>query len=148
MSLGSVFLDKPTPQESERISLCKKGGCIISAMLGLTPAQRAQLGPAEFHHIKVGNVTVGQRFGYAVSRYFHRGILPRGYTQAQAREEFGPTIMSSAAFHNRFGSDQELLDRQDDAIGWPRAVIERTRHRPERSRCLPGRKGFPRRGIA
>lgn len=117
-------------------------GCVVCAMLGKTTGLRI-----EYHHFKEG-VQLGHRFGVALCLYHHRGVLPKGYTQALARAEFGPSVISSAAFHRRFGDDQALLNFQDDAVGYARATIERVRHNPERSRGLPGRKHFPREGLA
>lgn len=146
-SFGSTHLLPATAAEVARREACRKAGCVACRILaGGAPNHWPQLGRIEYHHFTEG-VQLGHRFGVALCEYHHQGRIPRGYSQAQAREEFGPSLkLSSKAFHRRFGDDQELLDKQDDAIGYARVTIERERHNPKRSRCLPGRKTVPRNG--
>lgn len=111
---------KPTKAEADYIEIVKEGPCIACTVLverGLLPAWKAQ-GPSDFHHLKSGNIRRGHMHGVALCGWHHRGLLDWGYTHADMREEYGPSLMDgSRLFHDTFGSDDELLARQRELIG-------------------------------
>lgn len=109
MSFGSKSLPKPTPAESARISLAKHRGCIACRY-----DKANSESPIEYHHILVGGRRVGHRYGLALCAGHHRGVPPYA----------GVSLMDgSKRFHNRYGSDQTLLNAQDDLLMLPRVEL-------------------------
>jgi len=117
--------------DRKRMGACKKTGCMACRKEGYWACAL----PIEYHHLLVGGLRVGHRYAVALCPWHHQGHPLRFKTIEQMREDYGPNLHDeSRAFHERFGTDQELLDRQDDAIGVARTVIP---GRPEgkKSRC-------------
>lgn len=93
--------------------------CLIEGVVG-------QCGHPEYNHIVEGNRRVGHHFGYCLGSWHHRADAP--YPASEMAEVHGPSLArGSKPFHARYGTDQELLDKQADLIGWPRIKIERTK---------------------
>ena len=111
---------KPTKAEAARIVAVKEGPCIACSTLverGLLAAWKAQ-GPCDYHHLKSGNVRRGHEFGIALCGWHHRGLVDFGCTHAEMRDHYGPSLMDgSRLFHETFGSDDELLARQNKILG-------------------------------
>ena len=112
---------KPTKREAERIVACKEGPCVYCARWSqLHPFGRVSIVyGCDFHHFKSGNIRRGHRYGVGACVWHHRGIPPEGFSSAQARDQMGPSLMDgSRLFHETYGSDDELLEIQDELIGW------------------------------
>lgn len=132
MSFGSKSLEKPTADEQARMDLMKIRGCLISGYQG------------EIHHLLVGGMRAGHRYTICLNSYLHRGVPFGLFTLEHCKKLWGPSLAAgSKAFHRRNGTDQELLNRQDGLIGWPRAIIQRQRN-PRKSQTQPSAKNYPR----
>jgi hypothetical protein len=132
VSLGSKSLHPATAWERKRIEVCKDCGCVICRHQGTWACSL----PIEYHHILVGGLRAGHRYGLALCIYHHQGRAKPGYTKAKMREEFGPNLRDeSKAFHALHGSDQELLDKQDQLIGYMPTTIPQRAERNKKSRC-------------
>ncbi|WDS36223.1 Ref family recombination enhancement nuclease [Pseudoxanthomonas sp.] len=112
----------PTLAEGRRIAECKEGVCIpclIWKESGKAPANFwPQIG-GDYHHTKSGNIRRGHRFGFCNCGWHHRGLLDFACTHDEMRQHYGPSLMDgSRLFHETYGSDDELIARQDSLIGW------------------------------
>lgn len=119
MSMGSG--KKPTRKEVERIVASKEGECMACALL----AERDELEPelvvvgCDYNHAKSGNIRRGHRWGYALCVWHHRRHPHGQWDFKRMRHIYGPSLMDgSALFHSTFGSDDDLIARQDKTIGW------------------------------
>lgn len=91
--------------------------CMVLVERGELRAWKAQ-GPCDYHHLKSGNIRRGHDFGIALCGWHHRGLADFGCSSAEMRDEYGPSLMDgSRLFHNTFGTDDELLERQNKMIG-------------------------------
>lgn len=104
MSFGSRSLPAMTGEERERVARCKTFGCIACRNDGQFTSEFG----AEYHHLLVGGIRAGHRFGIALCTAHHRGGQCTGVSLAAG----------SKPFHARYGGDQALLDYQDRLIGW------------------------------
>ena len=104
---------KPTKRESEYIERCKTGPCVACHIIGEFTR------PCDFHHTKSGNRRRGHMYGVGLCLHHHRGHPHDGWTHAQMREYFGPSLMDgSRLFHLTYGSDDDLIALQRELIGW------------------------------
>lgn len=89
------------------------GNCMACAQLGL---DRSGSGAVQWHHTagkKRHDLTVGLCLWHHAGRPWERD---RGHDWC--RENLGPSLAGgSKPFHDRFGSDAELLAMQDEALG-------------------------------
>jgi hypothetical protein len=75
--------------------------------------------PGEIHHLLLGSVRAGHLYTICLCYHHHR---------KNHQPTLGPSLSGgSKEFHARYGSDQELLDYQNDLICSPRTTIQRTR---------------------
>lgn len=122
-SFGSKALPAETAEEHERNQRAKRAGCIACYLDG-----RNACGAVETHHVKLGNRQVGHRFTIELGAWHHQGIKPSALSAVVVEQLFGPSLARNPrAFHERYGSDQALLDAQDRRLGYPLARIERAR---------------------
>lgn len=97
--------------ESDRITAIKELGCIIARLRG-----HGWVYP-EAHHLLSGNKRIGHMATIGLNPYSHRGVPFNGWTLAQCREWFGPSLADgSKPFHAEFGSDAELLAIQNKML--------------------------------
>lgn len=107
----------PTVAQAARIVAAKEGPCMACVVLGEDDRQRCDAEGCDFHHMKSGNIRRGHEFGIALCVWHHRGYPLSGLTSKQMRELFGPSLMDgSRLFHEAFGSDDVLLERQNQLI--------------------------------
>lgn len=141
-SFGSRSLPPPTREEVNRRERARRLGCVACNKQGRFSLQ---CGAPQFHHFKIGNQQAGHRFGVILGGWHHEAIPLPGSTAEQMRARFGPSLAEgSKPFHDAYGSDQDLLDYQDDLLGLPRVAIERTRN-PDKPRATSASsKNFPR----
>lgn len=108
---------KPTKREAEYITRCKEGPCVacyVECGIDENPADGC-----DFHHMKSGNMRRGHMYGVGLCIYHHRGHPHDGWTHAEMREYFGPSLMDgSRLFHLTYGSDDDLIALQRELIGW------------------------------
>jgi hypothetical protein len=75
--------------------------------------------PCEINHIIDGG-RVSHDHVYGLSSWFHRGICDEGMTPSQMTAAYGPSLgLGSKTFHDRFGSDQVLLEYQCRVLELP-----------------------------
>lgn len=127
----------PTKAERRRMERIVELGCVACRKDGIGPLK---LPPCEVHHLLDGGVRRGHGFTIGLCAWHHRGkpldipglasrvayflgkagskhpavttILEHGHTQM-----FGPSLANgSRPFHERYGSDDELLEYQNTIL--------------------------------
>lgn len=105
-----------TKAQRERMAAIKSGPCMACLVLverGRLPDFKAD-GPSDAHHLKSGNLRRGHDFTIALCGWHHRAVPDWGHTAGDMREVYGPSLMDgSRLFREAFGSDDELLQRQE-----------------------------------
>lgn len=102
---------KPTFEEKCRMEDCKFLGCICCWFIDRPWVF------AEYNHIVEGNRRKGHMYGYALCRFHHRNEPLDGMTKKQTAELLGPSLgAGSKPFHARWGSNQELLEAQNQML--------------------------------
>lgn len=72
--------------------------------------------PCDYHHFKSGDRRRGDEFGVGLCVWHHRGH-PENMTHSEARKVLGPSLAEgSRPFHDEFGSDDELLEIQEEIL--------------------------------
>lgn len=117
--------DKITAAHRARFAAMQAIGCVICTVYFEAPGT-----PGQVHHLLSG----GKRIGHDATIYLHpwfhageppttrRGGVVRQQTIAEATKLYGPSLAHDRpAFEARFGTEQELLEMQNDLI----AVYER-----------------------
>lgn len=111
----------PTKAESARIVAAKEGRCICCLILHERGELDEQMiaSPCDYHHPKSGNIRRGHRFGFALCRWHHERHPWGQWTHRQMAKFYGVSLKDgSALFHRTYGSDDELIARQDALLGW------------------------------
>ena len=95
-----------------RYDKLQKIGCLACRHYGYIQA-------ADMHHLLAGNKRRGNEATIPLCEYHHRNVWhTRFKTKKLAQTLLGPSLAeSSKAFHERFGSDEELLAEADRLIG-------------------------------
>lgn len=105
MSFGGKSLTKA---DIERRRAIHEGGCMACIQRGI---DMAGSGYVQWHHLS-GRKHHDRTIGLCL--FHHQGRPMYDYTMDQCRDYFGPSLFhESKAFHAEFGSDDELLDRQN-----------------------------------
>ena len=103
---------KPTKSESKRMDKLSRVRCVACWGNGLT------CGRTEVHHTLSGGRRRGHAFTVPLGLYHHQGIPLPGWTMHQMRTYFGPSLeLESRAFHEEFGTDDELLAKVNKHLG-------------------------------
>ena len=106
----------PTKAQEARIVAIKEGPCMACMVLverGLIQRFKAD-GPCDAHHLKSGNIRRGHDFTIGLCGWHHRQIVDWAHTHQDMREAYGPSLMDgSRKFREAFGSDDDLLERQN-----------------------------------
>lgn len=72
---------------------------------------------------------MGQDFTFGLCSWHHRGVCMDGYTSSQMTAIKGPSFAKNPrAFHDRYGSDAEILEKQNLLLGKYREVVHATRY--------------------
>ena len=107
--------NKPmTDREWELIEEAKTGTCIPCWLLvqaGVLESDEAYL-YAGWDHAKLGNLRIGHVYGWASCNWHHQGLVidREGWTHAQWREKYGPSLAEGTGpFHEMFGSQEALM---------------------------------------
>lgn len=116
---------KPTEEDWDRMGTIKRLGCLACWLnLGLTLAEMIREAAntslrgrplCEAHHLKDGNQRRGHQFTIGLCPWHHDARPPTGtFSKKAAERELGPSLqMDARAFHERYGSDDELLAIQN-----------------------------------
>jgi hypothetical protein len=114
---------KPTKREAERIVACKEGRCMACIIQQEKTGNYCDNDGCDYHHMLMGGRRRGHRFGIALCAHHHRKVPLDGYRTTEMVCYFGPSLMDgSKAFHQAYGSDDDLLKLQDELIGWQDGV--------------------------
>ncbi len=110
MSFWSKSLPAPNDAQKRRFEAIKRIGCICCLI-------RSNASVAcEIHHLVSGNKRRGHEFSIGCCEWHHRGVCYGG--SKRATELLGPSLANgSKPFHAAFGSDDELLDYQNNLLG-------------------------------
>lgn len=104
-----------TPRAREhRFRRLMEMGCIACWKSGLM-----NLAHLEIHHLNLGGNAGQKRRGdeYTIPLCkWHHQADPGIYKVKYMREHIGPSLKQSRAFRERYGSDDELLDKTNDLI--------------------------------
>lgn len=92
--------------------------CWLWEQSGHAPAMFTGLcGHLEFNHMKSGNVRIGHLWGYSLGSWHHQGRVIEGFTHAQMRKQFGPSLADgSALFRDTYGDAASMLEAQDEIL--------------------------------
>ena len=89
----------------------------------------------EIHHLLVGGLRVSHLATVGLCAWCHRGAKEAGETITSMRWLCGPSLFHhKREFYERWTSDQYLLDKQNDEIGYPPWPIP-SRSPRRKSRC-------------
>lgn len=117
---------KPTQAEADRIVRCKSGPCVACELWAQHPdcpqgfrgAYIDDNGGGDYHHLLSGGRRRGHMFGVCLCPWHHRAVLDWGMTHEEMRDLYGPSLAEgSKRFHETFGNDQALLDKQAEILG-------------------------------
>lgn len=107
----------PTKEEVARIVACKEGRCVACWIQEQRGLNACDGGGCDYHHMKSGNIRRGHMYGIGLCVWHHRGHPSEGYRDTEMRAYFGVSLMDgSRAFHQAYGTDDELLGIQDYLI--------------------------------
>lgn len=74
-------------------------------------------GPTEVHHLLSGGRRIGHQATLPLGRWHHRRVPWGSASIADMRMTFGPSLADgSKPFHERFGSDEELLQMVNEKL--------------------------------
>lgn len=77
----------------------------------------------DYHHLLSGGRRRGHVYGVGLCLWHHRGRIADdwhsfGMTHKEMRDYYGPSLAEgSKPFHAAYGTDQDLLDKQDELLG-------------------------------
>ena len=102
---------KPNKTDVSRFEAFQRIGCIACHQLGFFSLPQA-------HHLLSGNVRRGHQFSIPLCPYHHVSQLPSGAKSSKAIATLlGPSLArESKRFHERFGTDDELLAKVNELI--------------------------------
>jgi hypothetical protein len=111
---------KPTREEAAYIEAIKTGPCIACLVWdesGQSPPMFVGAWGCDAHHLLSGGHRIGHFFAIGLCGHHHRRIPLEGFSHAHMRALFGPSLMDgSKTFRATYGSDAELLARQDESL--------------------------------
>jgi hypothetical protein len=112
----------PTKAQQERFTRILDFGCVCCYVDGTdvlkaygavqdTPHQ-----PCEIHHMLRGNKRIGHDASIGLCAVHHRGVS--SLSRADRLIIYGPSWhLERRAFRERYGSDQDMIDMQNELIG-------------------------------
>jgi hypothetical protein len=101
----------PTKAQQRRQDTIREIGCIACLLGGLGFRH------PEIQHLNSCGRNISQDHTIGLCDWHHRGVLPDGLVTSAATILFGPSFAkSSRQFHDRYGSDAELLEKQNMLI--------------------------------
>jgi hypothetical protein len=117
---------KATADESQRMDLVKRLGCIFCRLNPLLGLMVASTGPCDAHHELSGGRRIGHLATIGGCLWHHRGQPPVvGMSQDAAIERYGPSVATgSKALHAMYGSDAELLEFQNELLAMVEEVTD------------------------
>ena len=105
----------PTKAEKKRMEKIVELGCVCCRMR-LPRKDSHNIGPGECHHLLDGGVRRGHAFTICLCAFHHRGD-DGGWGKDYAIQFKGQSLAYDArAFHEEFGTDDELLEYQNTLL--------------------------------
>lgn len=106
----------PTKAEAQWITDVKRFGCLCCMALGYRWERDGPL--VEAHHLLSGSIRRGHLFTIGLCAWHHRAaVVVSGWSLAVHRRLLGPSLAEgSVPFHARFGTDDELLAKQQRLV--------------------------------
>ena len=93
----------PTQAEADRMARVAALGCVACSAWGHST-------PAQVHHLLSGNKRRGHLYTIPLCPWHHVGAIPTGSARRLMEGLLGPSLaLQSKRFHERFGTDEELL---------------------------------------
>lgn len=116
---------KPTAAESARIVLVKRLGCICCMLNREMGKPTSCFGPCEAHHLLSGGIRRGHAFTIGLGLWHHQGQRPHSTIGTDITiTTFGPSVATgSKAFHEMYGTDDELLEFQNALLEQATSII-------------------------
>ena len=106
-----------TKAENARFTAIKEGHCMACIQRGIDVSGQ---GLVEVHHLS-GKKRHDRTVGCCV--WHHRSVLFWGHNHHEMREHYGPSLAEgSKPFHEAFGSDDALLERQNELLEGAKAA--------------------------
>jgi hypothetical protein len=104
---------KATKMQVKRFEAIKESGCICCRLSSVAPQY------PEIHHLLSGGRRRGHDETIGLCAWHHRGVKPDYYqTKREVRALMGPSLAEgSKPFHAEYGSDDQLLQIQNELIG-------------------------------
>lgn len=101
----------------DRYEALRSIGCIACRIEGQTDC-----GPVEIHHLNLGGYAGQKRRGddYTIplGKWHHRGVSHWNLHSSVMEQHFGPSLArQSSEFRQRYGTDDELLERVNRMVG-------------------------------
>lgn len=104
----------PTKAEAARMDAIKAGPCVACHQLSITSKF------PDIHHLLSGGRRRGHAYTIGLCQWHHRGFPFDGCTYEGMRFIYGASLAyGSKPFHERFGSDEELLQIQNELLVMP-----------------------------
>lgn len=104
----------PTPAQQRRFVLIRDLGCVCCWLLSIGGQG------CEIHHQTMGGKAGQKRLGHdytiGLCGWHHQGSRPPGVTFREMVATFGPPLTRSRPFRERFGTDEKLLELQNQRI--------------------------------
>ncbi len=104
---------KPTKAERARLERLAGMLCVACCIYGKPTCHKV-----EIHHLLSGNKRRGHLFTIPLCSWHHRGDPWTDCTARYMEANYGPSLArSSKAFHEKFGTDEELLKHVNEWLG-------------------------------
>lgn len=114
-----------TQADELRFKMIYEVGCLPSSIKGWPGTQ------CEVHHLLSGQKRRGHRYTIGLSPWHHQGKVGAFKTIDAATRGLGPSMaLNSRAFHEYFGTDDQLLMIQDAAIRMVKSAFKRGEYLP------------------
>ena len=107
-----------TREERAWVAATKRNGCLCCIARGYAHDRDGSV--VEAHHLLSGGIRRGHLYTVGLCAWHHRGrVIVNGWTLATHRRLLGPSLAEgSEPFHQAFGTDDELLEKQRALNGY------------------------------
>lgn len=107
-----------TREERAWVTATKRNGCLCCIARGYPHDRDGHV--VEAHHLLSGGIRRGHLFTVGLCLWHHKGrVIVNGWTLATHRRLLGPSLAEgSEPFHQAFGDDEALLEKQRALNGY------------------------------
>jgi hypothetical protein len=107
----------PTKAQSSRMGAIKVSGCMACLINETRWQPRCDGEGSDAHHLLSGGRRRGHEYTIALCPWHHRSIRPDDCpNDCYALHRYGPTVRESRMFRETYGTDDELLAKQNALI--------------------------------